>query len=161
VNLLLGVILIFEQRAFKHFFAFVLMQMCACWKEHMTVHCVFCALCMVYPGSAVSWNRQDCNRQSMQRVQMLWHKRSFPKSHFLDSGRKKWQKVLRHCRKNQRLPFQKLLILPLSWDSFMPLTVRLIVWTCGCFFRWFPNGKTAACKKTTRLNYSKEFGTFS
>jgi len=22
--------------------------MCACLKEHMTVHCVFCALCMVY-----------------------------------------------------------------------------------------------------------------
>jgi len=27
---------------------------------------------MVYPGSAVSWNRQDCNRQSMQRVQNTW-----------------------------------------------------------------------------------------
>jgi len=27
---------------------------------------VFCALCMVCPGSAVSWNRQDCNKQSMQ-----------------------------------------------------------------------------------------------
>jgi len=42
VNLLLGlgVIFIFEQRAFKHFFAFVLMQMCVCLKEHMTVHCV-------------------------------------------------------------------------------------------------------------------------
>jgi len=34
--------------------AFVLMQICACLKEHMTVHCVFCALCMVYPGSAVA-----------------------------------------------------------------------------------------------------------
>jgi len=30
---------------------------------------VFCALCMVCPGSAVSWNRQDCNRQSIQQVQ--------------------------------------------------------------------------------------------
>ena len=58
-------------------------------QEHMTVHCVFCALCMVYPGMAVSWNRQDCNRQSMQRVQMLGHNSNFPKSHFLDSGRKK------------------------------------------------------------------------
>jgi len=75
-----------------------LMQMCACWKEHMTIHCVFCALCMVYLGSAVSWNRQDCNRQSMQRVQMLGHKGSFPRSHFLDPGHKKWQKVLRHWR---------------------------------------------------------------
>jgi len=33
------------------------------------IDCVLCALCMVCPGSAVSWNRQDCNRQSMQRVQ--------------------------------------------------------------------------------------------
>jgi len=57
-------------------------------------------VCIVYPDSAVSWNRQDCNRQSesMQLVQMLRHKCSFPKSHFLDSGRKKWQKVLRHWR---------------------------------------------------------------
>ena len=87
---------LFEQRSFKHFLAFVFMQICACLKEHMTVHCVFCAISMVYPGSAVSWNCQDCNRQSMQRVQMLGHKCSFPKSYFLDSGRKKWQKVLRH-----------------------------------------------------------------
>jgi len=33
---------------------------------------VFCALCMVCPGRAVSWNGQDCNRQSMQRVQNTW-----------------------------------------------------------------------------------------
>jgi len=38
-------------------------------KEHMRVDYVFCALCMVCPGSAVSWNRQGCNRPSMQRVQ--------------------------------------------------------------------------------------------
>jgi len=61
----------FEQRAFKHIFAFVLMQMCACLKEHMRVDYVFCALCMVCPGRAVSWNCQDCNRQSMQRVQNI------------------------------------------------------------------------------------------
>jgi len=30
---------------------------------------VFCALCMVCLGKAISWHRQDCNRQSMQRVQ--------------------------------------------------------------------------------------------
>jgi len=61
----------FEQRAFKHIFAFVLMQMCAHFKEHMreAIDYVFCALCMVCPGSAVSWHRQDCNRQSMPRVQ--------------------------------------------------------------------------------------------
>ena len=43
-----------EQMAFKHIFVFVLMQMCACLKEHMRVEYVFCALCMVCPGSAVS-----------------------------------------------------------------------------------------------------------
>jgi len=137
------------------------MQMCACWKEHMTVPCVFCVLCMVYPGNAVSWNCQDCNRQSMQRVWMLEHKCSFLRSHFLDSGHKKWQKVLRHWQQNQRLPFQKLFILPLSWDSFMPVTVRLIVWTCDCcFFADFLMVRPLLVK-TTRLNYSKEFGTFS
>jgi len=58
--------------AFKHIFAFVLIKMCACLKEHMRVDNVFCALCMICPGSAVSWNRQVCNRQSMQRVQNTW-----------------------------------------------------------------------------------------
>jgi len=153
---------LFEQRAFKHFFSFVLMQMCACLKEHMTVHCVLCALFMVYPGSAVFWNRQDCNRQNMQRVQMLGHKCSFPKSHFLDSGRKKSQKVLRQWRQNQRLPFQKLFILPLSWDSLMPITVLLIVSTCDCcFFADFLMAGPLLVTKTTRLNYSKRFGIFS
>jgi len=33
---------------------------------------VFCVLCMVCPGRTVSWNRQECNRQSMQRVQYTW-----------------------------------------------------------------------------------------
>jgi len=33
---------------------------------------VLCALCMVSPGSAVNWNRQDYNRQSMQRVKNTW-----------------------------------------------------------------------------------------
>jgi len=61
---------------------------------------VFCALCMVSPGSAVSWNRQDYNRQSMQRVKNTWSsgaglclndrtRCTFPNNHFLDSGRKK------------------------------------------------------------------------
>jgi len=33
---------------------------------------MFCALCMVSPGSAVSWNHQDNNRPSMQRVKSTW-----------------------------------------------------------------------------------------
>jgi len=48
------------------------MQMCVRLKEHMKVDYVFCALFMVWQGSAVSWNRQDCNRQSIQRVQNTW-----------------------------------------------------------------------------------------
>jgi len=58
----------------KHIFAFVLMRMCACYNEHMREvnNYVFCPLCMVCPGSAVSWNHQDCNRQSIRRVQKIW-----------------------------------------------------------------------------------------
>jgi len=54
--------------------AFVLLQTCGCLKEHMreVITYVFCALYIVFPGSAVSWNRQDCNRLSMQRVQNTW-----------------------------------------------------------------------------------------
>jgi len=48
--------------------------MCAFLKEHIKelIDYVFCALCMVCAGSAVSWNREDCNRQSMQRVHNTW-----------------------------------------------------------------------------------------
>jgi len=55
----------------RHIFAFVLMQMCAGLKEHIreVIDYVFCAFCMVCLGSAFSRNHQDCNRQSMQRVQ--------------------------------------------------------------------------------------------
>jgi len=43
-------------------------------KEHMreVIDYVFCAICMVCPDSVVSWNHQDCNRQSMQGVQNTW-----------------------------------------------------------------------------------------
>jgi len=52
----------------------MLTKNCACLIEHVreVIDYVFCALCMVCPGSAVSWNRQDYNRQSMQRVQTTW-----------------------------------------------------------------------------------------
>ena len=55
----------------RHIFAFVLMQMCAGLKVHMreVIDYVFCTLCMVCQSSAFRRNRQDCNRQSMQRVQ--------------------------------------------------------------------------------------------
>ena len=57
-----------------HTFALVSMQTCACLKEHMrdVIDHVFCTLCTVCPCSAVSWNHQHCNRQSMQRVQNAW-----------------------------------------------------------------------------------------
>jgi len=52
------------------------------------VKCEFIAMSHIFYSNKTA-NRQDCNRQSMQRVQMLAHKCNFPKSHFLDSGRKK------------------------------------------------------------------------
>jgi len=33
---------------------------------------VFCPLFLWFSRRAVSWNRQDCNRQSIQRVQNTW-----------------------------------------------------------------------------------------
>jgi len=39
VNFLLEVILFLRTKAYKHIFAFVLMQICACLKEHMRVDC--------------------------------------------------------------------------------------------------------------------------
>jgi len=77
MNILLAVILFLcslNKGRFEHIFDFMLMQMCACLKEHMreVTNYVFCALCMVCPGSAVSWNRQGCNRQSMQHMQNTW-----------------------------------------------------------------------------------------
>jgi len=78
---------------------------------------------------------------------MLRHKRSFLNSHFLDSGYKKWQKVLRHWRQNQWLPFQNLFILLLSWVTFLLVSVLWIVWTWDCCFfvgflmPCFPNNK--------------------
>jgi len=46
------------------------MQMCAFLKEHMR-EVIDCLLRSLHgcPDSAVSWNRQDCNKQNMQRVQ--------------------------------------------------------------------------------------------
>jgi len=40
---------------------------------------VFCALCMVCLDRAVSWHRQDYNRQSMQRVQNQGRSQDFSK----------------------------------------------------------------------------------
>jgi len=33
---------------------------------------VFCALCMVCPGKALSWNHKDCNRQSNATSARHW-----------------------------------------------------------------------------------------
>jgi len=134
------------------------MQMCSCLKEHMreVIGYVFCALCMVCLGSAVSWSSQDCNRQSRQRVANTWSTRAGlwmlgHKCSFLDSGRKKQQKVLRHWPQKPALPFQKLFILPLSWVILNYVSAsksslnRVNLWLL--FFCWFPHGKRAAWKK--------------
>jgi len=72
------------------------MQMCVLGKEDMreVVDSVFCALYSVCLGRAISWHRQDRNRQSMQRVQgtgklglvcvkILEHNSSFAHRRFL------------------------------------------------------------------------------
>jgi len=160
VNFLLEVILFLWTKAFKHIFAFVLMQMFACLKEYMRelIDYVFCALCMVCPGSAVSWNRQDCNRQSMQQVENTW---SIGTGLFLNA---------RTQIKFSKQPFPWFW----SWEitkgpqaltakpaTAIPEIVHITVIFCyvsanNCslnrlnlwlFFHWVPHGKTAACEK--------------
>jgi len=73
---------------------------------------------------------------------MLGHKCSFPNSHFLDSvvrNNKRFSgiesKTSDGLSKSKKfMPFQKLLILPLSWLAFLLGTVLWIVWTCDCYF---------------------------
>ena len=68
------------------------------------------------------------------------------------SGHKTQKKVLRHWEQNQRLPFQNLFILPLSWVMFLLATILWIVLACDCcFFAWFPHGKSAAFKKSCQI----------
>ena len=69
---------------------------------------------------------------------MLRHK-CFPNSHFLILvvRKNKGSSLLRHWRQNQRYAFQKLFILPLSWVTFLPVTVLWIVWICDYFFADF------------------------
>jgi len=43
-----------------------------CMLERTHESRLFCALFMVCPGRAVSCNRHDCSRQSMQRMQNTW-----------------------------------------------------------------------------------------
>jgi len=38
----------------------------------MRVDYVFCPLCMVWPGNAASWNRQDCNNECKHLVSCDW-----------------------------------------------------------------------------------------
>ena len=55
-------------------------------------------------------------------------------------------------RQNQPLPFQNLFILPLSWATFLLVTVFGNVWTCDCyFFADFLMVRALLLKKNTRL----------
>ena len=99
---------------------------------------VFCALLKACPGSAVSWNRQNCNRQNMHNcktlvhlglvcVQMLGHKCSFPNSHFL---------VLRNNKRSSGIDGKTSDCLSRSclyYRCFELVTFIWIVWTCDCF----------------------------
>ena len=143
MNLLLEVTLFrFEQRVFKHTFAFALMQMCACLKQHMRKvnDYVFCALCMVCPGSAVSWNRQDCNRQSMQRVQITWSIGTA-----LCQNAKHMSKGLRALTAKPATAFPEIVYITVIVSYVSASNCSTCDWLL--FFRWFPHGKSAACKK--------------
>jgi len=73
MNFLLGVKLFIRTKCFQtHLRICVNANLCVCLKEHMTVHCVFCALFMVCLGSAVSCNRQTATDKAFQRVQNSW-----------------------------------------------------------------------------------------
>ena len=79
---------------------------------------------------------------------MLGHKCGFPNSRFPDPGCKKQRKVARHQQQNPQLPFQNLFIqyhVSASNCFLNRLNLRLL------FFRRFPHGECADCKKTTRL----------
>jgi len=52
-----------------HLGIYVDANVCTLERTHDNSSTVFRALCMVCPGTAISWNRQDCKRQSMERVQ--------------------------------------------------------------------------------------------
>jgi len=132
--------------------------------------CVYCfVLCVVCPHTAVIWNHQDCNRQSMQQVQntakvnwdwfvfqcsdtnVVFHVAVFLilviKNKKRSSDGKTSDCLFRNC-----LYYQ----LPLSWVTFLQVTAVLrIVWTCDCCFFTDFLMVTALLVKTIRLNYSK------
>jgi len=128
-------------------------------KEHMGVDYAFCALCMVWPGSTVSLNRQGCNRQSMQRVQNTWSIRTglclnartqieFSKQPF------SWFWSLEITKGPQTLAAKSTTAFPeivyitviLSYVSASNCSLnRLNLWLL--FFRRFTHGNSAACEQ--------------
>ena len=131
------------------------------------IDCVFCALCMVFLGRAVIWHRQDCNRQSMQRVQITWsigtalcqNARTqiwFSKQTF------SWFQVVSN---NKRPPginskasdcFSRICL----YYSMNLSNVSASNWCLNClklwllFFPWVSHGKSTDCRK---LPYSNKF----
>jgi len=95
VNFLPEVILqyFFEQRAFKHISAIVLMQMCA--SRLCFALFAWFARAELLAGIVKAATGKACNeckafgQLGLVCFKMLGHKCSFPNSHFLDSGRKK------------------------------------------------------------------------
>ena len=130
-----------------------------CMLERTRGSRLLCALYMLCPGSAVSWNRRHCNRQSMQRVQNTWsigtglclmfgHKCSFPNSLFLILVRNKKRSSGIDGKTSDCLSRNCLysITVILSYVSVSNYSLkRLNLWLL--FFRWFPHGKSAACKK--------------
>jgi len=153
----------FQQRGVKHIFAFVLMTMRECLKEHMreVMDYVFCALCLVCPGRAASCHRHDCNRQSTQRVQNTWSigtglciKHQCSDTNMVIQTAIFLILFVRNNKRSsgidgQRLAFQKLFILPLYWVIFLLVAVLWIVWKRDCCFfaDFLAHGKRTAGKK--------------
>ena len=128
------------------------------------IDCVLRSL-HVYPGSAVSWNRQDCDRQSMQRVQNTWSigtglcltvrtQMQFSKEPFSWFWSQEITKGPQALTAKPAAVFPEFvyIIVILSYvfaRNCSPNRLNL----CLLFFRWFPHGKSAVYKKlpeTTR-----------
>ena len=72
VAFLLEVILFLSTNGFQtHLGICANANVCVFERTHESRLCLLRS-CMVCPGSAVSWNRQDCDRQSIQRMQNTW-----------------------------------------------------------------------------------------
>ena len=128
-------------------------------------------LCMVCLGRNIGWHHWDCNRQSMKQVQNTWSIRTdlchntciqmqFSKqmfSWFWSWGITKGPQAL---TAKPVTDFLESVFLPLTWVTFLLVTILWIVWTCDCcLFADFLMVRVLFAK-TTRLIYSNKCDIF-